>query len=346
VRFAFTAEQIAIRDTVRAMLARECTGDHVRAAWGASDGRVPGLWAKLVELGVPGMLAPEEHDGLGLTEIELALVLEESGRVALPEPLLETAAVAVPLLRDAGAGAETWLRAMAEGKAVAAVALEGAHEGWIAGLAQADVALLARGGELHLVEAPSGGSLERRGSIDGSRRLARWASTPSSTCIAVGHAAAQLLADARDRAAVGSAAQLVGLARGMLARTVDYVKARHQFGKPVGSFQAVKHHLADALVAVEMAAPAVYRAAYSLAHGGRERSTHASMAKALASDAAGVAARKALQCHGAIGYAFENDLQLWMKRAWALSAAWGDAAWHRERVGRAIFEAGATAGDP
>jgi alkylation response protein AidB-like acyl-CoA dehydrogenase len=115
------------------------------------------------------------------------------------------------------------------------------------------------------------------------------------------------------------------------------VKARHQFGKPVGSFQAVKHHLADALVAIEMAAPAVYRAAYSLAHGDAERSTHASMAKALASEAAQLVARKALQCHGAIGYAFENDLHMWMKRAWALSAAWGDAAWHRERVARAIF---------
>jgi alkylation response protein AidB-like acyl-CoA dehydrogenase len=129
----------------------------------------------------------------------------------------------------------------------------------------------------------------------------------------------------------------------MLDTAVAYVKARHQFGKPVGSFQAVKHHLADALVAIEMAAPAVYRAAHSLAHRDVDRSTHASMAKALASDAAPLVARKALQCHGAIGYAFENDLQLWMKRTWALAATWGDAAWHRERVGRALFGAAAPA---
>ena len=348
MRFAFTAEQIAIRDTVRAMLARECTGEHVRSAWAMDDGRAPGLWAKLAELGVPGMLAPETHGGLGLTEIELVLVLEESGRVALPEPLLETAAVAVPVLRDAVAHAtgERWLRAVAAGEAVAAVVLEGTGEGWIAGLAQADVALVGRGGELHLVEGPAR-TLEHHGSIDGSRRLARWTSMPAaSTCLAVGDAAAGAIADARDRAAVGAAAQLVGLARGMLQRAVDYVKARQQFGKPVGSFQAVKHHLADALVAVDMAAPTVYRAAYSLAHRDPERGAHASMAKALASDAATLVARKALQCHGAIGYAFENDLQLWMKRAWALSAAWGDAAWHRERVGRAIFEDRTAAGDP
>jgi alkylation response protein AidB-like acyl-CoA dehydrogenase len=355
VRFAFTAEQIAIRDTVRALLARECTGEHVRAAWGHDDGRVPGLWAKLAELGVPGMLAPEGAGGLGLGEVDLVLALEESGRVALPEPLLETAAVAVPALRDgvAGEGAtsgaaqacDRWLRAIAAGEAVAAVSLDAAGDGWVAGLAQADVALVGRGGELLLVEAPAR-SLEHHRSVDGSRRLARWTSMPPSTCLAVGEAAAQAIADARDRAAVGSAAQLVGLARGMLQRTVDYVKTRHQFGKPVGSFQAVKHHLADALVAVEMAAPAVYRGAYSIAQRDPARSTHASMAKALASDAAGLVARKALQCHGAIGYAFENDLQLWMKRAWALSAAWGDAAWHRERVGRAIFEDRTAAGDP
>jgi hypothetical protein len=142
----------------------------------------------------------------------------------------------------------------------------------------------------------------------------------------------------RDRGAVAVAAQLIGLARAMLATTVEYVKARHQFGKPVGSFQAVKHHLADAHIAIEMAAPAVYRAAYSLARGDAQASVHASMAKAMASDAAELVARQALQCHGAIGYAFENDLHLWMKRTWALSAAWGDAASHRAQVSRALFE--------
>src|SRR5439155_24977645 len=108
---------------------------------------------------------------------------------------------------------------------------------------------------------------------------------------------------------------------------------REQFGRPVGSFQAVKHHLADVLVQLELARPVVYRAAWSLAHRLPERSTHVSMAKACASDAAGEAARAALQCHGAIGYSFEHDLHLWMKRAWALARTWGDAAWHRARIG-------------
>jgi alkylation response protein AidB-like acyl-CoA dehydrogenase len=339
VRFAFTPEQIAIRDSVRALLARECTAARVREAWSSADGRVPGLWGKLAELGVPGMLAPEEHGGLGLTELELILILEETGRFAAPEPIVETAAVGVPLLREAAGSDVTrgrWLRAVTAGESILAVQLEGTSI--VAGADTADVLLVEQAGAIHAIERAAYAT-ELRGSIDGSRRLARvtW-SLSGSTCIAVGERAAAAIGAARDRAAVASAAQLVGLARGMLDAAVGYVKARHQFGKPVGSFQAVKHHLADALVAIEMAAPAVYRAAYSLAHGDAARSVHASMAKALASDAAQLVARKTLQCHGAIGYAFENDLHLWMKRAWALSAAWGDAAWHRERVARAIVD--------
>jgi alkylation response protein AidB-like acyl-CoA dehydrogenase len=342
VRFAFSAEQLAIRDSVRALLARECTPARVREAWSNVDGRVPGLWAKLAQLGVPGMLAPEEQGGLGLTELELVLLLEESGRFAVPEPLVETAAVGVPLLRDAASDVvgRRWLGAVAAGEATIAVQLGSAP--YATGAEEADVLLVERAGEVHAVERASF-RVEQRRSIDGSRRLAHVLWSPSAeTCIADGERASAVLAEASDRGTMACAAQLVGIGRAMIEAAVGYVKARHQFGKPVGSFQAVKHHLADALVAVELAAPAVYRAAHSLAHRDADRSVHVSMAKALASDAASLVARKTLQCHGAIGYAFENDLHLWMKRAWALSAAWGDAAWHRDRVGRALFGAGGT----
>jgi alkylation response protein AidB-like acyl-CoA dehydrogenase len=143
-----------------------------------------------------------------------------------------------------------------------------------------------------------------------------------------------------DRAAVGSAAQLLGIGAAMVERTVEYAKIRTQFGKPIGSFQAVKHQLADAHVALELARPVVYRAAASLAGRAADASLHASMAKAQASEAALRAARAALQCHGAIGYSFEYDLHMWMKRAWALAAAWGDAAWHRARVATAVLDHG------
>ncbi|MGD0524349.1 MAG: acyl-CoA dehydrogenase family protein [Polyangiaceae bacterium] len=340
MRFAFTPESLAIRDSVRALLARECTPARVREAWSRPDGRVPGLWEQLAALGVAGTLAPEEHGGLGLTELELVLVLEESGRFAAPEPIVDTAAVAVPLLRDAEA--RELLQAVTGGGKTVAMGLAGAP--FLASADTADIVLLEHAGQVH---APPRRAvhLEPRPSIDGSRRLfqVRW--EPSrDTCLVDGEGATKLLQAARDRGAVATAAQLIGLARAMLATTVDYVKARHQFGKPVGSFQAVKHHLADALIAIEIAAPAVYRAAYSLARGDVDVSTHASMAKAMASEAAELVAREALQCHGAIGYAFENDLHLWMKRAWALSVSWGDAASHRARVGRALFEASQQSG--
>jgi alkylation response protein AidB-like acyl-CoA dehydrogenase len=138
--------------------------------------------------------------------------------------------------------------------------------------------------------------------------------------------------DAADRGALAAAAQCVGIAQHLIDVTVEYVGQREQFGKVVGSYQAVKHHLANALIAVEFARPLVYVAAYAIANSTPHRAREVSMAKAVASDAVDLAARIALQCHGAIGYTFEYDLHLWMKRGWALSAAYGDAAHHRARV--------------
>jgi alkylation response protein AidB-like acyl-CoA dehydrogenase len=338
VHFAFTSEQTAIRDAARALFRRECPPERVREAWSSPDGGVPGLAAKLVEMGAPGMLAPAEDGGLGLTEVELVLLLEEKGRCAAPGLLADTAAVAVPLLRDSGGAPRgRWLRALATGEAAAAVALADAP--FVVGADAAEVLLLQRGDEIHAVDRTQV-TLEARASIDGARRPFRVGWTASrETLVAHGASAERALGDAIDRGATAAAAELIGLARHMVESTVAYVKARHQFGKPIGSFQAVKHHLADAHIAVETSAPAVYRAAWSLATGAEGRSLHASTAKALASDAAALAARKALQCHGAIGYAFENDLHLWMKRAWALAASWGDAGWHRERAAGALLAA-------
>jgi alkylation response protein AidB-like acyl-CoA dehydrogenase len=171
-------------------------------------------------------------------------------------------------------------------------------------------------------------------SVDGSRRLARLVTTQQGRPLERAE-----LSQAFWRGTLGYSAQLVGLARRMLDLTTGYVTDRRQFGAPIGSFQAVKHHLADVRIAIEFAAPLVYRAAYSLATGDPDAILHGSMAKAQSADAAALAARAALQCHGAIGYSYEYDLHLWMKRAWALSRTWGDASWHRDRVARAILDA-------
>jgi alkylation response protein AidB-like acyl-CoA dehydrogenase len=311
VRFAFSDEQLAMRDAVRAFLERECPPKVVRDAWTNDTGR-SGLWPRLGELGVLGVLAPEEQGGFGGNYLDLVLLLEETGRAALPEPVVEHAAVAVALLDDARA------EAAAAGDLTITVAPP-------SGLVPyADSSNLVLVGD-QFVEA---GTLQLRQheSVDGSRRLFAIA-TPSSINLAT-----------FDRAALGVAAQLIGLADRMLTMTVEYAKERRQFGVPIGSFQAVKHHLADVALALEFSRPIVYRAAWSIAHGDDGRSVHVAMAKARASEAALRAGRVALQVHGAIGYTTEYDLHLWMKRVWALAASWGDAAWHDARVGRAILE--------
>jgi len=140
----------------------------------------------------------------------------------------------------------------------------------------------------------------------------------------------QRFGDDAELATLAAAAQLVGLGQRMLDMTVDYVKQREQFGVPIGSFQAVKHHLADALKELAFARPAVWRAGATFAL------RDISMAKAMASDAASFAGRQALQCHGAIGYTVEYELSRYLKQTWVLARSFGDAAWHRERIAKEL----------
>ena len=142
---------------------------------------------------------------------------------------------------------------------------------------------------------------------------------------------------ARDRAALAAAAVLVGVVMRLLELAADHARQREQFGRPIGSFQAVKHLLADALLKIDFAQPAVERAAWSVATGQRERARDVSMAKALASEAALKAARATIQVHGAMGYTWECDVQLFAKKVWALAAAYGDARFHRRRVADAVL---------
>ena len=319
MRFAFTDDQLAFRDAVRDLLAKECPPAAVRAAWDAPGGAIP-AWAALEEMGVLDVLAPEDAGGLGLTEIDLVLLLEESGASALPAPIVEHAMV----------GASVVGARLDPGSVLTAPF---SHNSVVPYSDVATHLLMFDSGAWHLVGRDVV-ELQPVSSVDHARRLAEVIWTPApGTVVAEGEPAERVF----DRGALGTAAQLVGLARRMILMTVEYVGERRQFGVPVGSFQAVKHHLADARIALEFARPLVYRAAWSLAMADAEAGVHVSMAKAQASDAAALAARKALQCHGAIGYSDEHDLHLFMKRTWALAAAWGDARWHRDRVGRAIL---------
>jgi len=333
VHFGFDDDQLAFRDAVRDLLDKECTPATVRAACDAPAGDLDrGVWDRLAEMGVLATLVPEAADGLGLDERALVLVLEEAGRAGLPHPVVETAAVAAPLLAGDGSGPGPAGAADAHGLGMVASDLGGPH---VVCAADADWLLLRDPvtGALHVVD-PAATVLTPVPTVDRGRRAASvdWQPAPE-TVVADDPAAVAL---ALDRGAFGAAALLVGLGQRMLDLTVAYVTERRQFGVPIGSFQAVKHHLADALKELAFARPAVYRAAHSLATGADTRARDVSMAKAMASDAACFVGRQALQCHGAIGYTVEHDLQLYLKRTWALARSWGDPSSHRTRVAESI----------
>jgi alkylation response protein AidB-like acyl-CoA dehydrogenase len=331
--FDFSEEQNLLRSTVRDLLSKECTPRHVRAMWEDPAGRSPERWKKLGELGVLGLCLPEAHGGSGMDEIDMVGVLEEAGRAILPEPLLESAAVGGPLLARCGTDAQQqqWLPRLARGDATISIGLAGqpyVNDG------NADLVILERDGELHA--APQDRlTLTPMPALDGARRLFKvTAELDSETLMAP---ASEHATWALDHAAAASAAELVGIAGAMLDMSVEYAKVREQFGRKIGSFQAIQHKLAECLLLVESARSAVYYAAYALAKDLPDASIHVSVAKAYASDAERRMNYEALQIHGGIGFTWEHDLHLWLKRGRALEAAYGDADWHRRRISDWVY---------
>jgi len=338
MHFAFEEEQLRFRDSVRGVLERVCPPSAVRAVWEDAPAHLASRWTALADLGVLGLLVPEHAGGLGLDELALVLPLEETGWAALPEAIVETAAVAAPLLAGLAdrAFADPWLGAIAAGDAVVTVGCE--PNPWVSHADNAALVLLAQGGEIHAVPRADA-TITRLPHLDGAQRFFHVTCTPSAQSrVATGAEAATLLAAAADRGALATAAQLVGTAQRLIEEAVRYAKQREQFGRAIGSFQAIKHMLANAQVRTEFARPVVYRAAFALARGLPTRSRDVSHAKIVAAEAAALAARTALQVHGAIGYTWEVDLHVWMKRAWALEAAWGTSSWHRARVAAAVLD--------
>jgi alkylation response protein AidB-like acyl-CoA dehydrogenase len=325
--FRPTDDQALLASGVADFLAGQCTPDHVRTAWdtGRHDDR---RWKALAGLGVTGLTVPTDHGGMGLDERDLVGILVEAGRAALPEPVLEATAVAAPLLAElAGTDpigaelAETWLPAIASGDAVVVPAV--ACDPYPAHIRAADLVLVGTGdrlwalppGQLDIIDQPN---------LDGARPTAAINVPDGLAPTLTGSGVEAALARASARGALAAATMLIGAGHAMIDLAVAHAQQREQFGRPIGTFQAVKHHLADALVDITFARPLVERAACSITLGDPDAATHAAMAKAFAGDAAHAAAAHALQVHGAIGYTWECDLHLWMKRTWSLAAAWGD----------------------
>jgi len=370
VHLEFTAEQDELRDGVRAMLARECPISLVREV--VEKGTAPdALWSQMVELGWPALTVPERAGGLGMGTVELAVVVEELGRVIAPGPFVPTVTQFAPVVAEAGSREqqERFLGGIATGELTGTLALveesgsadtghvtatatpendsfvlEGSKETVIEASTADEIAVIARtpgtrgdAGVGAFVVARADVRLDPIDALDPSRPLARV--TLEGVRIgadrvlgAPGPATAAAVRRAVELATTALAVETVGAAQAIFDMTLSYVKQREQFGAPIGSFQAIKHKFADMLVALERARATSYFAALTIAEDDDRRALATSTAKAAAGDCAALLAKEGIQIHGGIGYTWEHDMHLYVRRVKSSSLLFGNAAQHRARV--------------
>jgi hypothetical protein len=313
VDFTLTPEQELVRDSARSLLTKECPPSLVRAH--ADDpGAADPLWKHLREW----------TDLAGAPLVDLCLFLEETGAVLAPGPFFATTALYAPLLRAVGveAGAE-----------VGTVALP--DHPYVVEAERADVVAVVEpgpsGAEVRVIERPPARFVA---TIDSSRRLASVdTGGPGAGVPVSGDALDVVLA----RAYVALAAELIGTVRWLFDTTLAYAKARVQFDRPIGSFQAVQHKLANMALVKEQAWSAVYYAAMTIDAGDPDLHRAAHVAKVMAGEAAKLNAKDAIQIHGGIGYTWEHDLHLYIRRAYASEYLLGTSDWHRDRLATLIL---------
>ena len=345
--FELTEEQAALREVSRGMLAVSCPPQLVRSLAGAGRDVDDKLWQRGAELGWIGLAVPEEDDGAGQGLVELCLVAEELGRAAAPGAFLDSALIAVALGRR---GRPELVRALAGGDLKASWAchgsVAGAYDGdelvlngratavqaaaaadWLVVMAASD-----RGRRLVLVDRARA-SVEARRTLDETRRWYDVAldgvRVGAADVVTADEAEIQWLTDA---CAVLIAADSLGVGERLLDMTVGYVKVREQFGRPLGSFQSVKHKVADMLATLKGARAATYYAAMALDAGVADATVASSVAKAFTTDGVAALAGEALQAHGGIGFTWEHDLHLYLRRAKVNEMLYGAAAEHYERL--------------
>ena len=327
MRFEHTDEQRDFARTLDQLLASVDTVAAARA-WAQGD-HAPGqaVWRKLADQGVNALLIPEEAGGLGASQSELVIAMEAIGRHGVPGPWVESAAYLPAALADAPVDTSDLLAALAEGAIGSVAAPPEVPHALDADVA--DLVLLADAEGLRRAVAG-----EELTSIDRTRRL--FALVATDTAPIASHRPSDR---AFDVAALATAAQLLGAGEHLLTQSVSYVQQRRQFGRQIGSYQAIKHHLADLRIALDFARPLVDGAALA---ADATRARDVSAAKVACADAAYLASRVALQVHGAIGYTAELDLSLWLLKVRALMGAWGTQAFHRSRVLAALTSAALT----
>ncbi len=330
--FALTDDQREFDAAVRGYLADRFDMAAVRGVFEdpAGDGHPASLWKAAAEQGWLAVTVPEEHDGLGLGLVEAQVIARALGAGVAPGPWRGTV-LAAEAVRLAGSPEQqaAWLPRLASGDAVGAFTLRGTAPGTLPAVeygAVADVVVAPSGGGLALI---TGATATPRGTYDGTTRLA---SVEADAGEALPGATPEVIAALEARATVLVAADLVGIAREAVSRTVAYDKDRQQFGVPVGSFQAIKHALADLHVAVTLAEHAALYAAYAVDAGLDDADLAVAVAKAKASDTAVAATAAMIQYHGGIGYTWEHEAHFYYKRAKRLAGQFGDADAQRARI--------------
>ena len=361
MRFAFSEDQAELKRGARRFLATASSSERVRAAMATERGWDADVWTRIAtELGWTALAIPEVYGGMAFGFVEIAAVMEEAGRALLCAPFLSTVCLAASAIVAGGSDAtkRALLPRIADGSATATLAFSGKvsarrdHDGVVIDGAARHV-LDGHSAAIILVVATLDGRDEIV--VDGDARgvsrkaLPTMDATRKQTELGFEAARGSLLGDAGtgartlavalDHARVALAAEQVGAAERCLEMALEYAKTREQFGRPIGSFQAIKHKLADVFVRVESARSAAYHAAWIAAHRPEELATAAAMAKAYCSEAFFHAASESVQIHGGIGFTWEHDAHLFFKRARASEALFGDPSTMRERISDVILSA-------
>jgi len=374
VDFGFSEEQEMLRRSARALLEKECPSAVVRKVMADERGFDPALWKKMAELGWLGLVIPEEYGGGGLSYVDLVLIMEEMGRVVLPSPFIWTVMFAEAIKRSGNDHQKSsLLTRIVSGEVIATIAYLEPSAVWSAdGIAMtarkegtryvldgtklfvndghlADYILLAartgeagnRGITLFALETKQGGiAVTPLTTMDQTRKLAEVKFTgvkvDASDVVGEEGSGWSTLSETIDRGKVMLAGEMMGGAQKVLDMTVDYAKVRVQFGRPIGSFQAVQHKCANMMIDVEGAKSAAYYASWAVSNEVAEAPLAAALAKAAASDAFRRVSADGIQLHGGIGFTWDHDMHLYFKRAKSSEFTFGDANWNRELVAQGI----------
>lgn len=361
MQFGLSESQQILKNSARKFFASECPIATVRRLIKSDTAYDAALWSKMADQGFTGIIFPEEYGGVGLGTVELILLMEEAGRALLPGPFFSTIALAGAVLNAVATPEQKrrYLAPICRGEKRSTVAMLEASASWdpadariavmngrltgeklfVADAAVADsIVVVARNGVFVVDTKSAGIRISPMSGMDLTRKLysVQFHDTPNEK---LGNGAG--LAKALDVATASLVAEMVGGMQRTLEITVEYAKTRKQFGKPIGTFQAVQHQCADMYLETESSRSATYYAAGALEEDAPDAAVAVSIAKMYASDACRTVGNRGIQIHGGMGFTWENDLHLYYRRAKASETALGDATFHRERIARLVIDAGA-----